>query len=80
MRQEIALALPHRGEMALTRARALNASGHLREALRALESIRSTDPQKGDADRLRADIQRQLLALTAVPAGTEPERGDRRIP
>lgn len=80
LRQEISLALPHRGEMTLTRARALNTSGHLREALRALESIRPTDPQKGDADRLRAEIQRQLLALTTVPAGTEPEKGDRRIP
>jgi tetratricopeptide (TPR) repeat protein len=82
VRREVALALPHRGEMTLTRARALNASGHLREALSALESIRATDPQKADADRLRADIQRQLLALTVVPApvGADREKGDRRLP
>jgi hypothetical protein len=81
-RREVTLALPHRGDMTLTRARALNAAGHLREALGALESIRTTDPQKSEADRLRADIQRQLLALTTVPSQDAPDRekGDRRIP
>jgi hypothetical protein len=81
-RREMTLALPHRGDMTLTRARALNAAGHLHEALGALETIRTTDPQKGEADRLRADIQRQLLALTAVPSQDAPDRekGSRRIP
>ena len=49
-------------------ARALAASGHLHDALAILESIRPTDPQKADAERLRGDIQRQLLALTTLPA------------
>jgi hypothetical protein len=58
------------------------ASGHLRDALIALDSVRATDPQKGDADRLRADIQRQLLALTTLPASASADRdkGDRRVP
>lgn len=74
--------LPRRGETSLTRARALVASGHLHDALTALESVRPTDPQKTDADRLRADIQRQLLAVTALPASpsTDRDKGDRRIP
>ena len=43
--------------------------------------IRPTDAQKTDADRLRADIQRQLLALTATPSATEAaEPGDGRVP
>jgi hypothetical protein len=66
--------LPRRGELALTRARALAASGHLRDALVALESVRPTDPQKAEADQLRGDIQLQLLALTSVPAQPAPER------
>ena len=32
-----------------------------------LEQVRPTDPQRDEADRLRADIQRQLLALTPMP-------------
>ena len=76
------LPLPRQGETMLARARALVAGGHLHEALAALETVRSTDPQKAEVDRLRADIQRQLLALTAVPAGGSPEpgNGERRIP
>jgi len=79
--RDASLALPRRGEMALIRARALTASGHLHDALAALESVRATDPQQADADRLRADIQRQLLALTASSgAAPDREKGDRRNP
>jgi tetratricopeptide (TPR) repeat protein len=56
---------PRRGEIALSRARAFAASGHLSDALTVLETVRDTDPQRVEADRLRADIQRQLLALTS---------------
>jgi tetratricopeptide (TPR) repeat protein len=65
--REMALPLPRRGETALNTARSLAARGRLHEALTALDDVRSTDPQKQDADRLRADIQRQLLAATRLP-------------
>jgi len=76
------LPLPSQGETILARTRALMAGGHLHEALAALETVRPTDPQKVEADRLRGDIQRQLLALTSVPAGGSPGpgRGERRLP
>jgi tetratricopeptide (TPR) repeat protein len=72
--RDAALPLPRRGETALLRARALAAGGHLRDALSALDAVRPTDPQQPDADRLRADIQQQLLALTPVPSGEGPDR------
>jgi len=43
------------------------ASGRLRDAFPLLESIRSTDPERPEADRLRGDIQRQLIALGPLP-------------
>ena len=64
------LPIPLSGETALARARALNASGHLRDALAELDRVRPTDAQRADADRLRGDIQRQLIGL--VPAAAEP--------
>jgi len=78
--RDAALPLPRRGETALLRARALTAGGHLRDALVALDAVRPTDPQQADADRLRAEIQRQLLALTPMPSGDAPDRekGERR--
>jgi tetratricopeptide (TPR) repeat protein len=63
--RDVALPLPRRADLLLDRARALAAGGRLREALTVLESVRSADPRKPDVDRLRADIQRQLLALAA---------------
>lgn len=68
------LSVPRRGEMALARARAFLAGGHLRDALTSLDLVRPTDPQKEDADRLRADIQRQIMALSLsdVPAADRP--------
>jgi hypothetical protein len=58
-----ALPLPRRGEMALARARALAAGGRLHDAMATLDQIRPTDGEKVDADRLRADLQRQLIGL-----------------
>jgi len=78
--RDAALPLPRRGEEMLTRARGLAAGGHLREALSTLDRIRITDPQRADADRLRGDIQRQLLALTVLPAPSDREKGERRDP
>ena len=65
---DAALPVPRRGEMALARARAFAAGGRLRDALTSLDLVRPTDPQKGDADRLRADIQRQIMALSVSDA------------
>ncbi len=62
------LPLPRRGEIALARARALAQGGRLREALGVLDAVRPTDLQKADADRLRADIQKQLIGLSALTA------------
>ena len=64
--RETTLALPRRGEIALGRARQLAATGRLREALATLDAVRATDLQRADADRLRADIQRQMLTLPAT--------------
>jgi tetratricopeptide (TPR) repeat protein len=61
------LPLPRRGEMALERARALALRGRLHEALAALDMVHSTDPEQSEADRMRAELQRQLMALV-VPA------------
>jgi hypothetical protein len=55
--------VPTRGERALARGQALAAGGRLHDALTALEQVPPTDVQKPQADRLRAHIQRQLLAL-----------------
>jgi len=73
------LPIPLRGETALARARALVASGHLHDALTALDEVRATDVQKADADRLRSNIQRQLVGLTAT-APPEPVKGDGPLP
>jgi len=80
--REITLPVPRRGEDTLARARSLAASGHLREALDALDEIRGTDPQKADGDRLRGDIQRQLLALSSIVPMAPPDRekGERPNP
>jgi hypothetical protein len=63
------------------RARALAVTGHLHDAMSALDLVRLTDPERPDADRLRAEIQRQLLALTAPPGGPAVrENDDGRLP
>jgi hypothetical protein len=78
---ESRLAVPLRGERALARARALAASGHLHDALSALDAVRPTDLQKPDADQLRAAIQRQLIGLAAAPARpTPPQPDDEPLP
>ena len=65
--RDTVLPLPRRGDAALARARALADSGHLHDALAALDDIRATDPRRPEADQLRADVQRQLLAVTRLP-------------
>jgi hypothetical protein len=71
--REILLPLPRRSETVLARARTLAAGGHLQDTMTLLDTIRPTDPEKPAADRLRTDIQRQLLALASIaPSSTPP--------
>lgn len=54
-------------EIGLARARALHADGSLFDALRAIDRIGIADPHRAEADRLRADVQRDLLAAAGIP-------------
>jgi len=60
------LPIPRRAETAIARARALAAGGRLHDALQALDRVRVTDPLRSEADRLRADIQQQLIAVSGA--------------
>jgi tetratricopeptide (TPR) repeat protein len=63
------LVIPRSSETALDRARALFASGRLYDAIRAIELVRATDPLRAEADKLKEEIQRELLAHTpSAPA------------
>jgi tetratricopeptide (TPR) repeat protein len=64
------LPLVRSSEIILTRARTLYSGGHLRDALRTLERIDVADPVRPEADRLRADVQRTLLAVAT--GGLQP--------
>ena len=66
------LVVPRSSETALSRAEALAASGRPYDALRALELVRPTDPLRADADKLKAAIQRDLLAFQTAPGGSGP--------
>jgi len=61
-------------EMILARARSLYSGGHLRDALRTLERIDVADPVRPEADRLRADVQRTLLAVATGRLQPRPLR------
>ena len=60
------LVIPSPTEKYLADARALFTGGKLRDALRALDRIPVGDALRADADRLRGDIQRELLASLAI--------------
>jgi hypothetical protein len=75
------LPVPRGSETMLERARVLAAAGHLNEALTALDRVRLGDPLRPAADRLRGEVQRQLLSLAQIditspspstPAATPP--------
>jgi hypothetical protein len=55
-------------ERLLARARALQSGGHLRDAIRSLESIDVADPLRAEADRFRGELQRQVLVAAAPEA------------
>ena len=65
------LIVPRSSETALDRARALFESGRAYDALRAVDLVRPTDPLRSDADKLKAAIQRELLAFETSPGGAE---------
>jgi tetratricopeptide (TPR) repeat protein len=56
------------GEVALIRARALYARGRLADALAALDRVGPEQNARADADSLRVEIQRVLLAAADDPA------------
>lgn len=60
------LPVPMPTETFVTQARALFAGGKLRDALRALDRVPVGDSLRPQADRLRADIQRELLAVAGA--------------
>lgn len=75
------LPIPAPTEAYLSQARAMFAGGKLRDALRALDRVPVGDTLRADADRLRGDIQRELLAVAAAEAtasSTAPPRVARR--
>jgi len=55
-----------RGEVALIRARALYVRGRLAEALVALDRVGAEQTERTEADTLRVEIQRVLLAATTA--------------
>jgi tetratricopeptide (TPR) repeat protein len=59
------LPLPSSSELYLSRGRAFYQSGRLRDALRELDRVPVGDSGRAEADRLRGQIQRALLAVTA---------------
>lgn len=65
------LPVPAPAETRVAQARTLFASGHLHDALRSLDRVPIGDPLRGDAERLRADIQRELLAVAAGISSTD---------
>ena len=71
-----ALPLVRATELRLARARVLYADGRLREALETLEAVGVGDGSRAEADRLRAEVQRALLAGLA-DGGTPGDGGGR---
>jgi hypothetical protein len=68
---EDAMPVARSSETVLARARSLYGEGHLHDALRALDAIGLADPLRNDAEQLRAEVQRQLLATAGVPASQD---------
>ena len=60
------LPVPAPAERYVTEARALFAGGKLRDALRALDRVPVGDTLRPEAERLRGDIQRELLAVATA--------------
>ena len=70
------LPLPSGASVRVSRARRLVEAGRLHQALGVLDTVGSGDPLAGEADALRAAIQRQLLSLPAAPTSDTGPAGD----
>lgn len=66
------LPVPSASDVTLARAMSWYKSGRLRDALRALDAIRSDDPLRARADDLRATIQQKLLEAARATRAAEP--------
>jgi hypothetical protein len=66
------LPIAYASERHLSRARSLAASGRLYDALAALDRIAIGDSLYGEANRLRAQLQQQLLALVPSTSRATP--------
>lgn len=64
------LPVPSPMEAYVAQARSLFAGGKLRDALRSLDRVPVGDALRPDAERLRADIQRELLAVAGAEASS----------
>ena len=64
------LSLPAAGELYIARSRAFFRNGRLQDALRELDRVPAGGAERMAADRLRAEIQAQLLAMVAEPRPT----------
>ncbi len=65
-----AVPLPRASDLSLARARDLFAHGKARDALQLIATVSEDDPNRADADKLLADIQRTLLA-TSDPSSAD---------
>lgn len=72
VKTEVPLRIPNASEVHLTRAQHLFTNGRLRDALTALDQIPIGDHLRQDADRLRAHIQRELLATAVAEPFSTP--------
>jgi tetratricopeptide (TPR) repeat protein len=68
------LPVPTVAEAYLSRGRALFESGRLRDALTEFDRVPAGNPLRGEADAMRARIQRELLALALAETATGAPR------
>ena len=70
------LPLPSGASVRVSRARRLVEDGRLHQALSVLDTVGAGDPLAGEADALRATIQRRLLSLPAATTFSAESTGD----
>ena len=76
--QAESLPVARSSEVLIARALSLQAGGHLRDALRTLDAVDRADPIRPEADRIRAEIQRQLLEISRASSLSRLSGGDAR--